>query len=262
VSNAGVYVKVPSLLGASEVIALHEPSISDYRWPPPIGDQILVAVEGDNFNRVYAILNVNNQPDNTFEIADGSITTSKIADGSITTDKIVNNAVTTAKIANDAVTEAKIGSSAVVTAKINDGAVTEAKLGLTELKLRASYTFSDSTSDYILWDTEDADTSGFITVSSDTITVPSGKTGLYSFAVRGALTGGDSGNSLQFNSWRVNDQTVSMNQDLCFPGGIISHSANVYLEAGDTVKVYFAYSNSAGSHSTATFRLWMTRIMD
>lgn len=160
-------------------------------------------------------------------------------------------------------TAASLGADSVTTAKINDGAITEAKLGLTELKLRASYTFSSSSlGEYILWDTEDADTSGFITVSSDTITVPSGKTGLYSVAVKGVLTGGDAGNNLQFTYWSVNGNGFVMSQDICFPGGQIFDSANLYLESGDTVKIIFDYENSTGSHSTATFRLWMTRIMD
>lgn len=272
VSSAGVYVRIPSLLGSSEIIALHEPSVSDYKWPPTVGDQVLVAVEGDNFNRVYTLLNINNQPDNIFEVADGSVTTVKIANDAVTSAKIAADAVGSSEIAggavgaselaSDAVTTAKILDANVTTAKIADGAVTEAKLGLTELKLRASYTFSAAASDYILWDTEDADASGFITVSSDTITVPSGKTGLYSFALKGVLTGGDSENSLQFSSWRVNDQVVAMSQDVCSPGGQIFHSANVYLEASNTVKFNFVYGYRTGSHSTATFRLWMTRIMD
>lgn len=60
-SDAGVYVKIPSLLGSSESIALYKPRLTNNTWPPLVGDQLLVAVEGDNFNRVYIISNIDNQ---------------------------------------------------------------------------------------------------------------------------------------------------------------------------------------------------------
>jgi hypothetical protein len=89
VSDAGVYVKIPSLLGSSESIALYEPKVPNSGWPPSVGDQLLVAVEGDNFNRVYAISNIDNQDVNTLSgIPDGSITSSKLASSSVTDEKL------------------------------------------------------------------------------------------------------------------------------------------------------------------------------
>ena len=53
-----VYVKIPSILGASESIALHTPKSPIASWPPVDGNQLIVAVEGENFNKVYAIANI------------------------------------------------------------------------------------------------------------------------------------------------------------------------------------------------------------
>lgn len=79
----------------------------------------------------------------SYEIADGSITTTKIADlaitgakiadGSITTQKIVDSAVTGAKIAGGAITTPKIVDSAVTGDKIADGAITYNKIGIEEV---------------------------------------------------------------------------------------------------------------------------------
>lgn len=54
-SSNSVYVKIPSLLGANESISLHIPSSATQSWFPQEGEQILVGVEGDNFNKVYYI---------------------------------------------------------------------------------------------------------------------------------------------------------------------------------------------------------------
>ena len=53
-----VYVKIPTVLGANETITLHKPNSAGADWPPSEGNQVLVAVEGENFNRVYLISNI------------------------------------------------------------------------------------------------------------------------------------------------------------------------------------------------------------
>jgi hypothetical protein len=53
-----VYVKIPTVLGANETITLYKPVSVGADWPPSEGDQILVAVEGENFNRVYLVSNI------------------------------------------------------------------------------------------------------------------------------------------------------------------------------------------------------------
>jgi hypothetical protein len=58
VSGDEVYVKIPSVLGANESIALHTPKTPAVSWPPVDGNQLIVAVEGENFNKVYAIANI------------------------------------------------------------------------------------------------------------------------------------------------------------------------------------------------------------
>ena len=57
-SESGVYVKIPSLLGANEAISLHTPSTAAPGWAPQEGAQLLVGVEGENFNRVYYITTI------------------------------------------------------------------------------------------------------------------------------------------------------------------------------------------------------------
>lgn len=55
-----VYVKIPSVLGANETISVHKPNSVGLSWPPSEGDQLLVAVEGENFNKVYLVSNITN----------------------------------------------------------------------------------------------------------------------------------------------------------------------------------------------------------
>jgi hypothetical protein len=55
-----VYVKIPSVLGASESISLHIPTFFNAAMIPSVGDQIVVAIEGDNFNKVYFVSNLTN----------------------------------------------------------------------------------------------------------------------------------------------------------------------------------------------------------
>ena len=53
-----VHVKIPSILGANETITVHRPTTVGSDWPPTEGDQIIVAIEGENFNKVYLISNI------------------------------------------------------------------------------------------------------------------------------------------------------------------------------------------------------------
>ena len=57
-----VYVKIPSILGALESIALHTPTFFSSSDLPSVGDQIIVAIEGDNFNKVYLVSNITRTP--------------------------------------------------------------------------------------------------------------------------------------------------------------------------------------------------------
>jgi hypothetical protein len=53
-----VYVKIPSILGSNETISMYRPTSVGADWPPSEGDQLLVAVEGEHFNKVYLISNI------------------------------------------------------------------------------------------------------------------------------------------------------------------------------------------------------------
>ena len=53
-----VLVKIPTVLGANESITIHKPNTVNNDWPPTEGEQLLVAVEGENFNKVYLVCNI------------------------------------------------------------------------------------------------------------------------------------------------------------------------------------------------------------
>ena len=67
-------------------------------------------------------------PEATTTVTDGSISTVKLADGSVTTPKLAADAVITEKIADSQVTSQKLANSAVTSAKIAAGAVSDDKL--------------------------------------------------------------------------------------------------------------------------------------
>jgi phage baseplate assembly protein gpV len=52
-----IYVRIPNVLGASTSIALAPPTASTYgwTWDPAVGDQVIVAVEGTEFDKVYLL---------------------------------------------------------------------------------------------------------------------------------------------------------------------------------------------------------------
>lgn len=66
-----VYVKIPNVLGASESISLHIPTFFSSAMIPAVGDQIVVAVEGDNFTKVYFVSNLTNTQGSSQTIING-----------------------------------------------------------------------------------------------------------------------------------------------------------------------------------------------
>jgi hypothetical protein len=54
-SSDHVFVKIPTLLGPNESIELYKPQNTAANWPPAEGAQLIVCVEGANFNRVYML---------------------------------------------------------------------------------------------------------------------------------------------------------------------------------------------------------------
>lgn len=260
-TTGSLYVSIPSVLGTSTSIAVStigRAAVSGVWTVPDVGDQVVVAVEDDKFSNVFLLYPVE----------------TSIAPGSITSTELALDSVTSAKILNSNVTSAKIADSAVTTAKIADGSVTNAKLGLTEVKLRraAAQSFSYSGSyQYanISWDTEDADVSGFITPTSDTLTVPAGASGLYLWSLRftADLTSGAGVAVMLYNVLvnSVNTYAVSsFNAISQGPPSTVQESSSVYLTAGDTLqfnmRIYTDSTPASAGNMTAT--LWLTRIMD
>lgn len=222
------------------------------------------------------------------KLGSGSVTEAKIGSGAVTEAKLASGAVTAAKIGTGAVVEAKIGDGAVTSAKLGtgavvagtiasgavsssnieagavdtnalaDGSVTVAKLGLTEVKLRrvANQSIANGATTAISWDTEDADTAGFITATSDTLTVPSGLTGLY--VIGGSMTS-SAGSGEQTVRLLVNGITIE-SQAFSSTTNDVRFGDTVYLVAADTVQV--SVNNASTSSKNYTGRLWMTRIMD
>lgn len=203
------------------------------------------------------------------ELASNAVTTAKITDSNVTTAKIADSNVTAAKLGTSAVETAKINDSAVTTAKINDGAVTVAKLGLTELKIRRTtsdtYTSSGGSLQYVdlVWDTEDADVDGFFTASSDSFTIPSGKTGMYAISGECSVSGTSPGVAQAFGLV-VNGVTVGLISDQAEVATVsfIGMNGIMYLEASDVVKCRVTVVPSSGSVTIGNARLWLTRIMD
>lgn len=208
----------------------------------------------------------------TAGIADDAITAAKIAANAVGASELADDAVDTAAIVNLAVTTGKINDLAITTGKLADGSVTNAKLGLTEVKLRraAAQSFSYSASyQYanISWDTEDADASGFITPTSDTLTVPAGASGLYLWSLRftADLT---SGAAFQVNLYNVLVNSVntfavaSFNAYSNGPPNTVQESSSVYLTAGDTLQFKMRIYTDTASAGDMTATLWLTRIMD
>jgi hypothetical protein len=208
----------------------------------------------------------------TSELASDAVTTVKILDSNVTAGKLASDSVTTAKIVDGNVTAAKLASDSVTTAKISDGSVTISKLALTEVKLRRvaaqsySYSGGSTQTEYISWDTEDADVGGFISATSDTLTVPAGLGGLYLFNYRFTcdLTSGSIA-TCRGNHLLVNADTVAIVEDLAGSTGAATNgqtSGIIYLAAGDTLKVGIRVDLDTSSSADVTAAFWMTRIMD
>ncbi len=120
-------------------------------------------------------------------IGASKVTSAMIVDGTITGTDIAGTTIATANLADSSVTSAKIADDTIVNGDINSAAgITYNKLAaIPKVRLRRAanqaVTAGQTT---ITWDTEDADTDGFIAVSSNTITIPAGLGGMYSICGR------------------------------------------------------------------------------
>ena len=99
----------------------------------------------------------------------------------------LSGSITSADIADGTITSADIADGTIVNADINTSAgITYGKLAaIPKVRLRRAASQAVTAGDTaIIWDTEDADTDGFIAVSSSTITVPAGLGGMYAISGR------------------------------------------------------------------------------
>ena len=127
------------------------------------------------------------------------------------------------------------------------------------LKVRrvANQTIASGAQANISFDTEDSDEWGFISVTSDTITVPAIVPGLYAIGAWAETTGGALGNIVFLNLNGSTLQGAAWSAASSPYKGFVS--ANAYLVANDTIKL--EVQNNALSSRNYTATLWMTRVL-
>lgn len=189
-------------------------------------------------------------------IPNGSVDSAKLATNAVTTNKITNSAVTADKLASNSVTEGKILDSSVSQNKLKSKSVGYSKVDDANwvfVKRTSNQSIPVSSGAYISWNTETADRGGFITVSSDTITVPAGKGGLYSitFNVEGFENAGNNYIRIDAGGEQISAPVGSSGIALC--------SAVLAVPAGGTVKGY-AYNASLSTIETVTAKLVAVRL--
>lgn len=109
----------------------------------------------------------------------------------------------------------------------------------------------------ISWDTEDTDTDGFITVTSSTITIPSGLDGIYSISAAVAWASSPGANS----NVRIALTGVSGDYRTCVGTSTVAYqnqvvSATVALAATNTVAINCYQSTGGAINVTARLELW------
>jgi hypothetical protein len=179
-------------------------------------------------------------------ISDGAITTAKIADDAITSDKLLDSSVTRDKINNGVVNETKLADASVSQDKLKSKAVGYSKVddaNWVHLKRTTNQTILATAGDYISWNSEVVDMGGYITVSSNTVSVPSGKGGLYhiTFNINGFTANTDSYIRIETSAGDQIDAPVASN-------GIALASAILPVAAGETIKGY-VYNGTSGSET-------------
>lgn len=148
-----------------------------------------------------------------------------------------------------------------------------AAAGRTGCRLRrasASSAITSGTTHTITWDTEDADTDGFIAVSATTVTIPSGLGGLYACTAGIIWSGNPTGGTgvgvwtaLKFSiggtNYAVADHNYSNGANVSTGGVYVTGvSATLYLAAADTIQV--EVQNGAGTNRTVTGFLHVHRV--
>jgi hypothetical protein len=195
------------------------------------------------------------------KIGTGAVTETKLGAGSVVEAKLGTGAVTEAKLGSSAVTAGKIASDAVTTAKILDANVTQAKLAANlqplEVRLRRTtgVSLAAGASDIIEWEVEDADASGFISVPSETLTVPAGGGGVYILTVEADALG--SAKAVAGIQGSATATTYSGEQ--YFNGGRAALTVVRRFSDGETIQGTM-HNTVGGATTTFTAALTMVRI--
>lgn len=124
----------------------------------------------------------------------------------------------------------------------------------------SSFSVPNATTTNISWTTETADTDGYISVPSSTITIPTGKGGIYAITVKGTWTNVFTDNKTLFITAAGVLYPVPLPVALSFTGGSTAQnwtgSITLPLSATDTVSVAIGHENAAPQSTTATLYLY------
>lgn len=115
---------------------------------------------------------------------------------------------------------------------------------------------TNNTLETVSWDTETQDTDGFITVTSPTITIPTGLGGFYFLTGQvtcSAVWGGNSADRFQTGGSITQTLTSS-----AVPTGYATHAFTHIMpfNAGNTLTIQFVHNAGAGITATADLKLY------
>jgi hypothetical protein len=165
--------------------------------------------------------------------------------------RLAHEVVNTDSIDDEAVTTAKIPDSAVTTAKIADGAATIDKHSIVEgcsVSRSTNQTLSAGSVD-VTYTTEDVDNGGYFPGSGSTVTIPSGKGGLYSIAFSYDTT------TIDLTAVRL-DINGADRLFLPVAGETGAGSFVLPLSAGDAIKVQLFNGGSSANITAADLHVY------
>lgn len=125
----------------------------------------------------------------------------------------------------------------------------------TRLRRAANQSMTSGGFTAISWDTEDADADGFITVTSSTITIPTGLGGIYSLIARVDWGATPTGPSLLLAAGGQNYTYPYTNVSLGSPVVWIGQ-----LAAADTIVISPYHTTGVGVNITARLELWRLNV--
>lgn len=117
----------------------------------------------------------------------------------------------------------------------------------------ANQAISASTTTAISWDTENADTDGFIAVTSSTVTIPAGLGGLYSMTARVVWASAPTSGAAAFTFGGIVHSMPTANQI----GNTSAYNLTLPLSAADTIQ--FSVRHEGGAPINATAAMWVYR---